>query len=102
MAYPMTVDAVHTVFGPYGTVQKIAIFEKNGQTQVSPRCKTDTLYSAQFEYSVPRVSDAAPPLVHVPVKIWQCSKRLRSSGQTKSVSDESLWLTIDRKTVLSS
>ena len=34
MAYPVTVEALHTVFSPYGFVQKIAIFEKNGQHQV--------------------------------------------------------------------
>lgn len=33
-AYPVTVDALHTVFSPYGFVQKIAIFEKNAQNQV--------------------------------------------------------------------
>jgi len=36
MVYPVTVDALHTVFSPYGFVQKIAIFEKSGQHQVSP------------------------------------------------------------------
>jgi polypyrimidine tract-binding protein 2 len=30
MAYPVTVEALHTVFSPYGFVQKIAIFEKSG------------------------------------------------------------------------
>ena len=34
MAYPVTVDAIHTVFSPYGFVQKIAIFEKNNGWQV--------------------------------------------------------------------
>ena len=33
--YPVNVEALNTVFSPYGFVQKIAIFEKNGQTQVS-------------------------------------------------------------------
>ena len=33
-AYDVTVDPLHTVFSPYGTVQKMAIFEKNGQWQV--------------------------------------------------------------------
>jgi len=33
MVYPVTVDALHTVFSPYGFVQKIAIFEKSGQHQ---------------------------------------------------------------------
>lgn len=33
-AYPVTVDALHTVFSPYGYVQKIAIFDKNGSSQV--------------------------------------------------------------------
>ena len=33
-AYPVNVDALNTVFSPYGFVQKIAIFEKNGQSQV--------------------------------------------------------------------
>ena len=33
-AYPVTVDALHTVFSPYGFVQKIAIFDKNGSSQV--------------------------------------------------------------------
>ncbi|CAK0779747.1 hypothetical protein CVIRNUC_004841 [Coccomyxa viridis] len=31
--YPVNVEALNTVFSPYGFVQKIAIFEKNGQTQ---------------------------------------------------------------------
>ena len=34
MAYPVTVDPLHTVFSPYGVVQKMAIFEKNNQWQV--------------------------------------------------------------------
>ena len=34
MAYPITIEALHTVFSPYGNVQKITIFEKNGLTQV--------------------------------------------------------------------
>ncbi|KAL6136491.1 hypothetical protein ACLB2K_061786 [Fragaria x ananassa] len=33
MQYAVTVDVIHTVFSAFGTVQKIAIFEKNGQTQ---------------------------------------------------------------------
>lgn len=33
-AYPVNVEALNTVFSPYGFVQKIAIFEKNGQSQV--------------------------------------------------------------------
>ncbi|KAF1877417.1 hypothetical protein Lal_00040132 [Lupinus albus] len=33
MQYAVTVDVLHTVFSSFGTVQKIAIFEKNGQTQ---------------------------------------------------------------------
>ncbi len=41
MAYPVTVDPLHTVFSPYGTVQKMAIFEKNNQWQVRA-CATDT------------------------------------------------------------
>ncbi|EIE19256.1 RNA-binding domain-containing protein [Coccomyxa subellipsoidea C-169] len=32
-AYPVNVDALNTVFSPYGFVQKIAIFDKNGQSQ---------------------------------------------------------------------
>ncbi|GMH40102.1 hypothetical protein BSKO_08006 [Bryopsis sp. KO-2023] len=31
--YPVTVDALTTVFTPYGTVQKVAIFEKQGNWQ---------------------------------------------------------------------
>ena len=31
--YPVTVDPLHTVFSPYGAVQKIAIFEKNNGWQ---------------------------------------------------------------------
>ncbi|XWS30243.1 hypothetical protein CRYUN_Cryun24cG0099800 [Craigia yunnanensis] len=31
--YAVTVDVLHTVFSAFGTVQKIAIFEKNGGTQ---------------------------------------------------------------------
>ena len=34
-AYPVNVDALHTVFQPYGVVQKIACFEKNNTWQVS-------------------------------------------------------------------
>ena len=34
-AYPVNVDALHTVFNPYGFVQKIACFEKNNTWQVS-------------------------------------------------------------------
>ncbi|KAI8541659.1 hypothetical protein RHMOL_Rhmol08G0079500 [Rhododendron molle] len=33
MQYVVTVDVLHTVFSAFGTVQKIAIFEKNGGTQ---------------------------------------------------------------------
>ncbi|KAG2714272.1 hypothetical protein I3843_03G021400 [Carya illinoinensis] len=33
MQYAVNVDVLHTVFSAFGTVQKIAIFEKNGQTQ---------------------------------------------------------------------
>ncbi|KAL6520399.1 hypothetical protein OROMI_032579 [Orobanche minor] len=33
MQYAITVDLLHTVFSAFGTVQKIAIFEKNGGTQ---------------------------------------------------------------------
>ncbi|XP_065856268.1 polypyrimidine tract-binding protein homolog 1 isoform X1 [Euphorbia lathyris] len=33
MQYAVTVDVLHTVFSSFGTVQKIAIFEKNGGTQ---------------------------------------------------------------------
>ncbi|KAL3624023.1 hypothetical protein CASFOL_032839 [Castilleja foliolosa] len=33
MQYAVTVDVLNTVFSAFGTVQKIAIFEKNGGTQ---------------------------------------------------------------------
>ncbi|KAK3147092.1 hypothetical protein QOZ80_3BG0277960 [Eleusine coracana subsp. coracana] len=33
MQYAVSVDVLHTVFSSFGTVQKIAIFEKNGTTQ---------------------------------------------------------------------
>ncbi|KAJ8750248.1 hypothetical protein K2173_014163 [Erythroxylum novogranatense] len=33
MQYAVTVDVLHTVFSAFGTVQKIAIFEKSGGTQ---------------------------------------------------------------------
>ncbi|XP_062211409.1 polypyrimidine tract-binding protein homolog 1-like [Phragmites australis] len=33
MQYAVTIDVLHTVFSSFGTVQKIAIFEKNGGTQ---------------------------------------------------------------------
>ncbi|KAJ6826122.1 polypyrimidine tract-binding protein-like protein 1-like isoform X3 [Iris pallida] len=33
MQYAVTVDVIHTVFSAFGTVQKIAIFEKNGGMQ---------------------------------------------------------------------
>jgi polypyrimidine tract-binding protein 2 len=39
-AYPVVVDALHTVFSPYGFVQKIAIFEKNQTWQVITRLWT--------------------------------------------------------------
>lgn len=32
-AYPVTVEPLHTVFSPYGTVDKISVFEKNGSWQ---------------------------------------------------------------------
>ena len=35
-AYPVNVEALHTVFTPYGFVQKIACFEKNNTWQVNP------------------------------------------------------------------
>ena len=34
MAYPVTVDALHTVFSPYGFVMKITLFDKGGVPQV--------------------------------------------------------------------
>lgn len=39
-AYPVVVDALHTVFSPYGFVQKIAIFEKNQTWQVCSSLST--------------------------------------------------------------
>lgn len=33
MQYAVTVDVIHTVFSAFGTVQKIALFEKNGGMQ---------------------------------------------------------------------
>ncbi|XP_004491824.1 polypyrimidine tract-binding protein homolog 1-like isoform X2 [Cicer arietinum] len=33
MQYAVTVDVINTVFSAFGTIQKIAMFEKNGQTQ---------------------------------------------------------------------
>jgi hypothetical protein len=33
MQYAVTVDVLHTVFSAFGTVQKIAMFEKNGGMQ---------------------------------------------------------------------
>ncbi|CAL5191190.1 unnamed protein product [Lathyrus oleraceus] len=33
MQYAVTVEVINTVFSAFGTVQKIAMFEKNGQTQ---------------------------------------------------------------------
>ena len=47
MAYPVTVEAVNTVFSPYGFVQKIAIFEKNNGWQV---------------WGIPRAADTIPCL----------------------------------------
>jgi hypothetical protein len=32
--YPVTVEAIHQVFSPYGFVRKIAIFERNDAWQV--------------------------------------------------------------------
>ncbi|MCL7027841.1 hypothetical protein MKW94_003026 [Papaver nudicaule] len=34
MQYAVTIDVLHTVFSAFGTVQKIAMFEKNGEMQV--------------------------------------------------------------------
>jgi hypothetical protein len=34
-AYPVNVNTIHTVFSPYGNVQKVAIFEKGNGTQVN-------------------------------------------------------------------
>lgn len=39
MAYPVTVDALHTVFSPYGFVMKITLFDKGGVPQVPPSCQ---------------------------------------------------------------
>ena len=36
-AYPVNVEALHTVFIPYGFVQKIACFEKNNTWQVKSK-----------------------------------------------------------------
>jgi len=36
-AYPVNVEALHTVFTPYGFVQKIACFEKNNTWQVKSK-----------------------------------------------------------------
>ena len=51
MAYPVTVDALHTVFSPYGFVQKIAIFEKGGQHQVRP--SSASMHDRQYAASHP-------------------------------------------------
>ena len=36
VAYPVTVEALHTVFSPYGYVMKITLFDKGGVPQVTP------------------------------------------------------------------
>ena len=57
MVYPVTVDALHTVFSPYGFVQKIAIFEKSGQHQVRI-----------LSYSFPFQTPCNPMSLPLPVK----------------------------------
>ncbi len=52
MVYPVTVDALHTVFSPYGFVQKIAIFEKGGQHQVPPSPRTSPPPPSQYQSDV--------------------------------------------------
>ncbi|KAK7266411.1 hypothetical protein RIF29_19055 [Crotalaria pallida] len=49
MQYAVTVDVLHTVFSAFGTVQKIAIFEKNGQTQALIQYPDVTIASAARE-----------------------------------------------------
>ena len=53
MVYPVTVDALHTVFSPYGFVQKIAIFEKSGQHQVILYCPNNDFLTAPLRLNVP-------------------------------------------------
>ncbi|EMS67773.1 Polypyrimidine tract-binding protein-like protein 1 [Triticum urartu] len=52
MQYAVSVDVLHTVFSAFGTVQKIAIFEKNGGTQALiqyPDASTATIVKEALE-----------------------------------------------------
>ncbi|XP_044981380.1 polypyrimidine tract-binding protein homolog 1-like isoform X2 [Hordeum vulgare subsp. vulgare] len=52
MQYAVSVDVLHTVFSAFGTVQKIAIFEKNGGTQALiqyPDASTATIAKEALE-----------------------------------------------------
>lgn len=64
--YPVNVEALNTVFSPYGFVQKIAIFEKNGQTQV-------TYISRILSHAGPAALQAPPcshPLSAPGLSLW--------------------------------
>ena len=76
-AYPVTVDALHTVFSPYGFVQKIAIFDKTGTSQARPaaarRLRARLLRTRQAE--CPRRRRAGAGAVPGPGQRGQCQGR---------------------------
>ncbi|XP_045794236.1 polypyrimidine tract-binding protein homolog 1-like isoform X1 [Trifolium pratense] len=97
MQYAVTVDVINTVFSAFGTVQKIAMFEKNGQTQALIQypdvttaaaarealeghciydggyCKLHLSYSRHTDLNVKAFSDKSRDYTvpQVPVTAWQ-------------------------------
>ncbi|KAL3597063.1 hypothetical protein D5086_008700 [Populus alba] len=96
MQYAVTIDVLHTVFSAFGTVQKIAIFEKNGGTQALIQypdvataavaketleghciydggyCKLHLSYSRHTDLNVKAYSDKTQaPGLHTAPTMWQ-------------------------------
>jgi polypyrimidine tract-binding protein 2 len=97
MQYAVTVDVINTVFSAFGAVQKIAMFEKNGQTQALIQypdvttaaaarealeghciydggyCKLHLSYSRHTDLNVKAFSDKSRDYTvpQVPVTAWQ-------------------------------
>ncbi|KAG6476717.1 hypothetical protein ZIOFF_065964 [Zingiber officinale] len=72
MQYAVTVDVLHTVFSAFGTVQKIAIFEKNGGTQALiqyPGCVSYWVFNS----SVSGVPDLLCEIFNPPPEYHICS-----------------------------
>lgn len=53
VAYTPTVEALHTIFSTYGYVQKITIFEKSGNWQVSRAVSGKRCEPSLFQVNVP-------------------------------------------------